>query len=163
MFRPQVCCAHPLFASHPEDPDGLSCGLHLTGSEIVESQRELTANLVMDASRDKDSARVGHRLQPDRDDDPVAIKIAGIYDPVAHHLDDAAVMLSDKRYQNSPATLLQYRERSRLVPLNQSAITDHIGSEDSTQAPLHAFFGHAIGSPLENAVPSIVLGRRGDV
>src|SRR5205807_9542124 len=82
---------------------------------------------------------------------------------VAHHLDDAAVMLSNKRYQNTRPMLLQYRERPRFVPLNESAITDHVGCEDGGQAPLHAFFGHAIGSPLENAVPPIVLGVHGDV
>src|SRR5215470_8271665 len=63
--------------------------------------------------------------------------------PVAHHLDDAAVMLGDQWLQNTFAPLFQCSESSRLVLLDQAAVAYHVGGQDGGEPALRAFFGHA--------------------
>src|SRR5262249_3521489 len=123
----------------------------LAGAEIFKCKRQLVTDLLVHGSRNADPAGRGHRLEPDGDDDSVAVDITALHDniaeidadaerdapivsdtvvrclhallhlaragdcvdrateldhhAIAHHLDDAAVMLGNQRIEDLPATL----------------------------------------------------------
>ena len=62
---------------------------------------------------------------------------------ITHHLDDAAVMLSDQWSEEVLPQPLQCGERASLIPLHQSAIADYIRDEDGGEAAVSAFLGHS--------------------
>jgi len=49
--------------------------LDLAGTEVLERERQLAADLLLYASRETDAARLGHSLEAHGDDDPVAIEV----------------------------------------------------------------------------------------
>ena len=69
--------------SNAERPHRLRDILNLTRSEVLECQWQLIADLLMHAAGNTDPARLSHRLQPDGDDDAVAIEVAALDHQVA--------------------------------------------------------------------------------
>jgi len=57
--------------------------------------------------------------------------------PVAHELDDAAVMPVDRRLDEIVTKRLEPGERARLVHAHQAAVSHHVGGEDGNQLPVH--------------------------
>ena len=55
--------------------------------------------------------------------------------PVAHELDDAAMVSFDQRFDEFAAKRLEPGERACLVQPHQPAVPHHIGGEDSDQLP----------------------------
>jgi len=50
--------------------------------------------------------------------------------PIAHQLDQAAVMLGDRRFQQLLAMRLEGGQGARLVSLHEAAVADHIRGQD---------------------------------
>ena len=57
--------------------------------------------------------------------------------PIAHHLDNAAMMQRHRRIENSLPPLPQRRQRPRLIPFDEPAVTGDIGGEDRGKAAVH--------------------------
>ena len=55
--------------------------------------------------------------------------------PVAHELDDAAVVSIDQRFDEFAAKRLEPGKCARLVQAHQAAVPHHVGGEDSDQLP----------------------------
>ncbi len=72
---------------------------------------------------------------------------------IAHHLDDAALVLCYQRLEDALAPLPQRRQRAGLVLLHEPAVTDHIGGKDGGEAALSTFSGHA-GSAFRKGNPT---------
>src|SRR5262249_27379823 len=62
---------------------------------------------------------------------------------VAHHLEDAAVMLGDRWIEELAAVLLQGTHRPLLIGLHQPAVAHHIGCQYGGKPTLNALFAHA--------------------
>ena len=90
---------------------------------------------VRHAVLDRDGA--GHRI-----DDAVELAQRA----VAHEVDDAAVVLGDKRLDELPAVRLEARERAGLVRLNQPRVADHVRRQDGGEATLRAEHSHRAAS-----------------
>jgi hypothetical protein len=56
---------------------------------------------------------------------------------VAHQLDDAAVVLCDRRIDDVGAKGLERRMGPRLVPAHHSAVADHVGNHDRGELAFH--------------------------
>ena len=82
----------------------------------------------------------GHRVL-DRDGATDGVDDAGELgqEPIAHRLNDAAAVLGDRGVDHLGAARLEARQRPRLVGADESAVADHVGTEDCRQPP----FGHA--------------------
>ncbi len=63
-------------------------------------------------------------------------------DPIAHQLDDTAMVRGDDRLKDFLAAGLERGEGAGLVHLHETAVADHVGSQDRGEAALGAFFGH---------------------
>jgi hypothetical protein len=64
-------------------------------------------------------------------------------EPVAHGFDQAAPVFTDGRVNDLVELIVETGARSRLIVSHESAVADHIGSQDCCQPPLDALFGHA--------------------
>jgi hypothetical protein len=54
---------------------------------------------------------------------------------VAHQLDDAAVMLGDRRLDELPTQGFQPGDRAGLVDRHQPQVADHVGGQDGREPP----------------------------
>ena len=58
--------------------------------------------------------------------------------PVAHELDDTAMMFRDRRVYQLLAVGLERSQGAHLIELHEAAVSDHIGDQDRSEAALHS-------------------------
>ena len=58
--------------------------------------------------------------------------------PVAHQFDDAPVIVGDLWIDQLLPVRLERSQSARLVPLHETAVANHVGSEDGRESAFHA-------------------------
>ena len=83
--------------------------------------------------------------------------------PVAHQLDDAALVLGEQRVDRGLAQVLDRRQRAGLVLLDQPRVADNVGRQNGGEAPLDSPFGrHVRGAAIFARSASHSGRRRGE-
>jgi hypothetical protein len=72
--------------------------------------------------------------------------------PVAHQLDDPALVLGQQGIDHLPPQVLKRRQRGGLVLLDQARIADHVGGQDGGEPALGVGLGH--GGTLRRSQPA---------
>ena len=93
---------------------------------------------------DRHGARDGVDHRPELDDRPVA-----------HQLDDAALVLGQERVDGRLAQPWYRGQRPHFVALDQPRIADDVGGQDRGEAPLHPLGNHVGNLRLPGSLPGV--------